>query len=208
MPEQKYTLAEAEAILRDRLFEQLDDGTHCPVCTQYAKRYRRPLTSAMAYALVLVAKELLSRSTRPGLNSFEREWLHVENFLKNYPGIPSSIRGDFAKLQHWGLVAPAWGLREDGSKRNGYYKVTPGGYDFVHGRFAIPSHVTLYNNKRQGHSSPGGKPISIKDALGKQFNYREIMQDVSLPAEPAPVPPPTQLFDTTELERKPRRVTM
>ena len=190
MSEPTYTLREAEAVLREQLHAKLDDGAHCGVCLQYAKRYRRPLTSAMAYALVIVSRAQM-RS--------QDEFVHVENLLKNTPGIPSSLRGDFAKLVHWGLVAPAWGKRTDGSKRNGFYKVTPAGYDWVHGRIAIPSHVVIYNNRREGHE---GEPIDIRGALGKQFDYNEIMHDQQLPPGPKPAPQPQRLFDTAGLEPK------
>lgn len=188
-----YTLTEAKRILRQQLQDQLEAGTHCPTCDQYAKRYHRPLTSAMAYALIIVSREQLKQPNHRG-------WIHVENLLKNTPGIPSSVRGDFAKLKHWKLIEAEWGQREDGSIRTGYYRITPAGFDFIHGRTTVPSHVILYNNQFEGYDV-NGKHISIKDALGKQFNYAEIMQGYKLPAEPQPVPQPAQLFDTAQLER-------
>lgn len=191
-----YTLGQAQAILHQQFMDKLDEGDHCPNCLQWAKRYRRPLTSAMAYGLVLVGNELVRK---------KEEWLHVENFLKNYPGIPSSIRGDFAKLVHWRLVEKAWGKRPDGSSRNGFYRVTARGYDFIHGRIAVESHAILYNGECQGLT---GQHVHIKQALGKEFDYNEIMHDHKLPADPQPAPPPGQLFDTSSLEVRPRHVDM
>lgn len=209
MSEKLYTLQEAQTILRDRLHDKLDEGDHCPTCMQWAKRYRRPLTSAMAYGLVLVAREQQRNSKDPYRHTFTQhgmdikgEWLHVENFLKNYPSIPASLRGDFAKLRHWGLVEQAWGKRPDGSTRNGYYRVTDLGFAFVGGRVSVASHAVLYNGECQGLT---GEPITIKQALGKEFDYDEIMHDMQLPEEPAPAAPPGQLFDTDELKVSPRR---
>lgn len=188
-----YTLQEAQAVLREQLAANLDEGEHCGTCLQWAKRYRRPLTSAMAYGLVILSREQLRE---------RKEWLHVEQTLKNMPNIPSSIRGDVAKLKHWGLIEPAWGKRPDGSTRNGYYRVTDKGFDFIHGRISVPSHVLIYNGESQGLI---GDLVNIRQALGKEFNYNEIMHDQQLPAEPQPpiLAPPGQLFDTDPLTIKP-----
>lgn len=177
-------LAEARAWL----FARLDQGVVCPCCGQYAKRYHRPLTAAMAYGLVIVGRhQMQAQKAVPR----DEGWVHVERLLKDTPGIPSSIRGDFTKLRHWGLIEQAWGKRPDGSTRNGYWRVTAEGFDFIAGRSTVASHVVIYNDKREGFA---GEAITIKDAIRRQFDYNDVMQRYGLPAEPKP-DEPARLFD-------------
>lgn len=170
---------------KQMLAAKLDEGTVCPCCQQYAKRYRRPLTGAMAYGLVIVARQQMHMER---ISKNPDVWVHVESLLKNTPGLPSSIRGDFSKLLHWGLIERAYGKRPDGSKRNGQYRVTADGFEFIGGNITVPSHVVIYNNNFEGFSGPG---VSIKDVIGRQFNYSEIMQRYALPGEPKPQKPLT-----------------
>lgn len=145
--------------VRAKLYEDMEKGTSCPCCGQFVKLYKRPLTSSMAYGLILMYKLKL-------------EWIHIEDYFKSLPHLPSSIRGDVAKLKYWGLLEARMGLRPDGSKRNGYYRVTPKGKEFVEGKTVVPSHVKLYNNKFLGFDNDY---VSIKQSLGKKFNYGELM---------------------------------
>ena len=103
----------------------LDEGAECPCCTQFAKVYWRPLTSAMARVLIL-----LDRWTYPG------EYVKLEELMnakraEGYRWVP--VRADEAKLRFWGLVELQDSQREDGSKRVGYFRITPTGRDFVNG---------------------------------------------------------------------------
>lgn len=54
--------------------------------------------------------------------------------------------------------------REDGSKRNGYYRIT-GRWDlmFAECKLTVPKKVVLLNNKFEGFE---GEEINIKQALG------------------------------------------
>jgi hypothetical protein len=155
---ERMTLEEARDLVRDNLRE----GLVCPCCEQFAKVYKRKLNGAMAASLVLIARHF-KHST---------EWLHVENYLKELPGIPASLRGDFAKLRYWGLIERMEGEREDGSNRVGYYRITPLGKDFVEGRVKVPGHVYLFNSECIGHSD---ETLHIGEALGTAFDYAELM---------------------------------
>jgi len=64
--------------------------------------------------------------------------------------------------------------REDGSNRNGYYKITGRGIAFIIGEFTVKESVLIYNNTVEGFE---GKEITIKDALGVRFNYDELMSN-------------------------------
>lgn len=142
----------------------ITEGAHCPTCAQYAKIYdHRNLTGAMAYALILIARYKRQEGD---------DFCHVENYLKSLPGIPASIRGDFSKLRHWGLIESKKGLRDDGSPRNGYYRITDKGLEFVRGEIMVQKYLVLYNKELLGTK---GDWITIQDALGKNFNYSELM---------------------------------
>lgn len=141
-----------------------EHGTHCPVCTQYVKKYKRALTSSMAYALILINKNYEKNPSS--------EWLHVENYFKTLD-IPPAIRGDFSKLKYWGLLEYKAEKREDSSYRNGFYRITQLGRDFVRGLVNVASHIYLYNNKFYGFCED---EISIKEALKNRFNYEELVK--------------------------------
>lgn len=156
------TIEQARDYLRGRMKNGL--GSKCPVCTQYVRRYNRPITSAMAYCLILIHK------------SGKNEFFHVEDWLKEQ-NCPSSIRGDFAKLRFWGLIEQMEDLkREDESSRVGYYKITPKGVDFVNGVIKVPRSVKIFNNQFFGFSE---KETDIKGALKKKFSYSDLMSNLA-----------------------------
>ncbi len=141
---------------REDVHAKLDDGTHCPCCDQWAKRYTRTITSAMAYGLILLDKA----AQRDG-----SEYVHVEKLFKSLSGIPTSIRGDISKLRHWDLI-----VRHP--MNAGEYAITVEGVEFVHGRRTVLEYCNHYNNEV---SKPFGREIRIREALGKRFDYDKIM---------------------------------
>lgn len=155
------TLADAKAYLRKNYMV----GVDCPCCTQHVQFYRRPITSAMAYALYLLFIKNYDAKDK-------YEWVHVEEYLKGIQ-CPSSIRGDFAKLKYWGLIEQQPGKREDESVRNGYYRITPLGQQFTLGVITVPSHVYLFKNKVYAKSE---KMVSFRTCLKKRFNYDALMK--------------------------------
>lgn len=158
------SLEEAKEFLR----ENYEDGAECPCCGQFVKLYGRQVTSSMAYALILVYKYFEKHP--------DEEWLHVKNYL-NGLNVPVALKdgGDFAKLQLWGLVKQMEGEREDGSRRNGYYKITEAGKEFVKGIRTVPTKLYLYNGKVIDIDHT---PSTIQMALKKKFNYEELMKDL------------------------------
>jgi hypothetical protein len=74
---------------------------------------------------------------------------------------------------HWNLIASVGGNRADGCKHNGHWRITERGEQFVKQQILVPSHVYLYNGKFQGYSQ---ESTSILQALGKKFNYNELMR--------------------------------
>ena len=119
----------------------------------------------MAYGLILISQR------RNGVNT--SEWFHLESYMKNIPEAPASIRGDLSKLCYWDLLESKRGKRDDGSSRNGMYRITDKGMQFVMGQLRLKSHVRMFNNATYGFD---GKDINIVDALSSKFNYGELMK--------------------------------
>lgn len=142
------TLGAARSWLRDRV----DQGETCPCCTQLAKTYRRRLHSAMARDLIYAHR------------AAGHEIFHVRTVF-GHDG------GDFAKLAYWGLIAEEPHRREDGG-RAGYWHITQEGAAFVHSETSVMSHARVYNGRCLGFT---GEPITIRDALGRRFDYAELM---------------------------------
>jgi len=152
------TLEDAKAWLRARF----EEGARCPCCDQFVKLYKRKLNSTMARALILV------------YHYFERpdadEWLHVPSYL-NW----TQALGDAAKLHRWALIEPKGGIRDDGSTKVGYYRITDLGRRFVRGEASVPKYVYLYNQKVVNRSDADTTRTTITEALGDRFDYAELM---------------------------------
>jgi hypothetical protein len=147
------TLGEARALLRTLV----DDGAACPCCTQFAKVYRRKIHSRMARDLITFYRQ------------HGREWGHSTETL-------GASAPDFVKLVYWGIVeTDDLGLREDGSKRTGWWRITSDGVEFLFDRARTPKYARVYDGRCLGLT---GDPIGIRDALGNRFFYRDLMDGV------------------------------
>lgn len=102
-------------------------------------------------------------------------WLHLPDFCKENKIGRSN---DSALLRHWGLIEPKVGDRDDGSWRNGHYRLTVKGMNFVEGTITIPKYAYLYNQTLYGLSDGDRYPkvdTTIKGSLSKKFDYGELM---------------------------------
>ena len=135
----------------------IEKGYVCKCCGQFIKSYVRKLNYSMAAVLILMSKH-------------SKEFFHVEDWLKSIK--KPQLRADYHKLRFWGLIEAKSGVREDGSKRNGYYKITEAGVSFAEGKTKAMQSVVVLNNKPQGFR---GEEITIRQALGEKFNYDELM---------------------------------
>lgn len=142
------SLEEARAWLRARV----DHGAACPACTQFAKVYKRSVGSASARALIRLYR------------TSGQQYAH-------FPSILGRKQADETKMVYWGLIEEERTLRPDGG-RAGWWRVTDFGVDFVLERATIPKVARVYDGRCL---ELGGRPWSIVDALGKKFNYRELM---------------------------------
>jgi hypothetical protein len=168
------TLDDAKRWLRERFAA----GADCPCCGQHVKLYKRPLNASMAYVLLMLYRDA----------TVGRQWVHMPSFIahqtKDNPRMAAAVRGDWAKLRFWGLLeAERDAERPDGSDRVGHYRITDLGRQFCEDRVAVPAYVYLFNERivtapilREYGITPDASVIRISEALGKKFDYRELMQ--------------------------------
>ena len=135
---------------KDQLRNQIANGTgaKCPCCTQTVKIYRRNINSGMALMLVRAYRD------------YGRDWFHLPTAvgLRTYSGEGSQFR--------------FWGLLEQDPDRQGYWRITEAGEDFVRERSAVPKYALIFNARCLRHE---GENVTIQDCLGDKFDYDELM---------------------------------
>lgn len=144
------TLQEARNLVK----EGRGKGLKCPCCDQYAKVYRRTINSTMARWLIWLVKEY----------HVSKDWVDVRT---------SPVRGgDYAKLGYWGLTENR--TNDDEKKRtSGLWIPTQSGRSFVRNQVTVPRYASVYDGHPIDFSV---EQISIIDALGKHFDYKELMR--------------------------------
>lgn len=145
------TLERAKRELR----QNWEEGLDCPCCGQFVKLYKRPFHSSMARVLII-------------LLNHPDEWVHVENHLVS---IGSTIKGVHGKLKYWEMVEPK--QNDDNSKASsGYWRLTPYGRSFAKRECNTYKNVYTFKDHVYKRSKD---MVSIEEALGKKFNYTELM---------------------------------
>jgi len=142
-------------------------GVYCPCCEQFAKIYKRKLNSGMAASLVWLVRTYLEK----------QNWIYVWKIAPKFILRSAEI----GKLAHWELAIQKTNEDDDSKRTSGLWKPTEKGIKFVRRRISVPSHVFLYDNHVQGFTND---LITIDDALGNKFNYRELMQPTSIKRTP------------------------
>jgi hypothetical protein len=169
-----------------------DEGSRCPCCAQFVKLYRRKITSSMAFALLLMYKELYCKCE--SASAFER-WFHAEDFLRSRSEYRNIRGNNHSLLVYFGLlIKEEQKEREDGSNRVGLYKLTQAGKGFARGFTRVPEAVYLYNDRLYKYDQ---NTVTIHQALKEKFNYNELMDGIVIPKDNAPevsVPIQTTLF--------------
>lgn len=134
---------------RTRLLRNLDEGTNCPCCGQWAQRYKRNMQASIAVPLILIHRA--ARRSSDG-------YIDVR---------PLAMRGgDYAKALWWGLIAKH-------PTQQSHFRVTEEGERFITMATSVPKYVVVYNNEVVGKSN---QRIDIKTALGKKFDYAKLMR--------------------------------
>jgi hypothetical protein len=143
----------------------LRDGIACPCCGQFAKEYRRRITSSMARGLVTLYKKAAK------LHRHAVAWVNVPDLFDRRFG-SSKMMGDFAKLSHWGLIENQTSVDDD-QQRSGVWRLTPKGVEFARNRTRIASTRYFYN----GSSTPDAAAEfeTVEQCLGCKFKYSDII---------------------------------
>lgn len=153
----KITIEEGKSFLR----LHAGKGVDCPCCGQYVRIYRRKFNTVMARTLIR-------------LYSLGEGYHHVSDIVK---GISNTGTNDFSKLQYWGLITEM-PKQNDKARTSGHWTITPPGMDFVTGKLSLPGYAVVYNKKCIRIE---GDKIDISGALGRKFNYQELMSEIISP---------------------------
>lgn len=142
---------------RDWLRERVEHGEVCPLCKQNAQVYRWTLYSTAAKALILFHRL-----------GAANDFVHSSR-LKEYG---HTGQGDASRLRTYGLAEQMPGEAPDGNPRNGLWRFTQLGHDFVHERATVQKYVYVYDGRVMRRDGP---PITIREALRDRFSYDELM---------------------------------
>lgn len=153
------TLEEAKLFLR----KNWEKGVVCPCCNHFVKRYKYAFHNGMARALIY-----LYQATNNGIGSDNDGYINVNPY---FVSIGVKFFGYHPKLEHWRMIERM--PNTDTTKPwSGYWRITERGKQFADGNLKVAKHVYLYNKDALGFSD---ELIDIRDALGKKFDYDELM---------------------------------
>jgi hypothetical protein len=139
---------------RDWLRARVEEGAYCPCCTQFAKVYKRKITSPMARGLIKQHRLV------------GRDYAHSAELVK-------SETHEFSQLSWWGLVEELAERRGDGGKA-GWWRITELGNLFVRNLAQLPKYARVYDGRRLNLVI--GERVSIQGALGTKFDYSDLMR--------------------------------
>jgi len=142
---------------RAAMLAESEKGTKCPCCGQTVKLYKRKLHAEMADFLVKLV----------------RKYRNHQRYYSTRELLPDAVKAatDGSYLVKWGLVEKVDSSNTAGGKA-GLYRPTPMGVDFVMGRINVVSHIHMLCGVFVGYSDTY---VSIKDCLGEDFDYPELM---------------------------------
>jgi len=133
--------------------EQLQGkGGACPCCDRWGKVNSFKLTETMALALRWIQ-----------INGKEDGWVNVQ---KNAPRWILRSK-TYPVLAHWDLI-------ESSGSRDGTWRITKMGVDFIAGFVSVPNKVYIYNNKVWDYSE---KNLTFRGCFGVKFDFAEMMSD-------------------------------
>lgn len=150
--------------------EKLNDGTTCPCCGRYARRYRRSINATMAGALAVLVQARQAGSA----------WMRAEevgNALKRFPAFTkvSYPHGEIGKLAFpaWGLVEAKPNTDSPHKKHSGMWRATARGEAFVMGNLAVPRYLWVYDNHVDAVST---EVVNVRECFKGSFSYLELMR--------------------------------
>jgi len=152
----------------------LEDGTDCPCCTRHAKRQYRPLGCGPARWLIEIV-----------YLSDDGQAVHTGEIIKALKGNNVSGSDATSVLPLYGMIEPAPDPKEGlnppppskarTKRTSGFWKPTKLGRAFALNKIKVPAKVVTCLGVPESFE---GDPVSIHDALGKKFDYAEIMRRV------------------------------
>lgn len=139
-------------------------GTKCPTCSQHVQIYKRQINATMCEGLFI----LYNYYIKNGLDISEP--VHIPELLRVTETKTKVHPGDVAKLRYWGLLNILTKERE--TDKSGYYVLLEKGVKFLCERISVPQYAVIYNGELICLT---GQEITIRNALGRKFNYTELM---------------------------------
>ncbi len=134
-------------------------GTTCKCCDKFGKIYSRKFNRGMAITVIY-----LYQNARDG-------FIHLPSVAPRYILNDNQV----GKLVFWGMAENEPNEKDSTKNKSGSWKILPPGVAFVEGKSMVWSHVIEYLHHILCFRKD--KQISISDALGRPFNYRELMRD-------------------------------
>lgn len=147
------TLLEAQ----ERMLTMALQGSDCPCCGRNMRIYKRKIYRPVAEAML----EAYSKC--------RTEWFHKPSVVRGETS--ANKGGDFLKLRYWGFIKRYEARRDDGSKRNGFWCITPAGADFITGKIDAPKYVYEFDGECVAFST---ERTTFAECYGEGFVYREI----------------------------------
>lgn len=147
------TVEAARDWVRDKI---MGKGCYCPVCDKWTKVYRNRFYS-------LMARKLIWMYHQPH-NKFRHTPTHMPRALV--------AGGKTGYLEFWGLAKRS-------AIRQGFWRITQEGIDFVEGKIKIRKFIYMYNRELIEFKGMNMTEITIQEALDSDgFNFDEVMQTV------------------------------
>lgn len=150
------------------LAEKWHAGIKCPCCQQQVKLWPTILNAGIVSPLVTVYANIWHAS--PAV------FVHIDRHMESHRLHTSHTH---AKARWWGLLEASGAGLTDGNPHSGCYRLTEKGIAFIRGTERVSERVLLFNNRFFGFD--GRTDWSVVDALGKAFNYDEMMAAVYTP---------------------------
>lgn len=138
------------------------------VFPKYYQVYRRKISSSMVKAMFYLYRWHQQ-------NGFDK-WCKLSDYISQFKEPVVVCSGDNPKLRHWGLIEMKsetdGDVRDDGSDRTGYYKLTQFGNDFLHGKIVVHEFLFICNKEVIGKSETN---TNVKQCIKNKFDFREIL---------------------------------
>ena len=153
---------------KEKLFNEAEtkEGGICPCCDRFTKIYTRKFNKAMAESLVW----LFSETVRGAVDKYG-----YTSIGDNAPRYVIRNGGSLASCRWWGFVEKKENSDEK-KHSSGTWRITVKGKAFVRGDITIASHIKTYNT--ENIKSIEDNQTTIQQALGRPFNYKELMMNI------------------------------